>query len=141
MKKYRWEMRSRCCRKRRDNDESEFQCVCSTWTRPSNEGRPMSAMEKIKAYEEVKCMYNIYTIFSKYLLHWRWLKVWGVTVASESQQRKMMKAQLSEINVEAESVPFSFSRKNRGQELRPAPLAYINDLKSMVYHLLDEKDR
>lgn len=53
-----------------------------------------------------------------------------------------MQAQLIEIEVVAESVPFSFDLKHgKGKELRPAALGYVNDLKSLVFHLLDEYDR
>ena len=69
------------------------------------------------------------------------MKVWGIDVASEVKERKLMKSQLSEIVVEVESVPFSFSRKSGCQELRPAPIAYISNLKVMVFYLLDEKER
>ena len=71
----------------------------------------------------------------------RWMKSWGANLASEGKQRSLMKDQLSELPVECESVPFAFNLKHGGQELRPAPLAYVNDLKSLLFHLLDEKRR
>ena len=52
-----------------------------------------------------------------------------------------MKGQLTELLVKSESVPFAFNLKRGGQELRPAPLAFVDDLKSMLFHLLDEKRR
>ena len=52
-----------------------------------------------------------------------------------------MKTQLSDMEIQGESVPFSFKMKTGGQELRPAPLVYVNDLKTMLFHLLDEKHR
>lgn len=53
-----------------------------------------------------------------------------------------MKEQLSEIEVEAEAIPFSFElRRSKEHELRPAPIGYIVDLKSLVFHLLNENDR
>lgn len=60
-------------------------------------------------------------------------------MASEGKQRSLMKGQLSQLPVECESFPFSFNLKRGGQELQPTPLAYVDDLKSMVFHLLDEK--
>ena len=45
------------------------------------------------------------------------------------------------IPVAAENVPFSFDLKHGGQELRPAPLAYITNLPDTIFHLLDEKKR
>ena len=46
----------------------------------------------------------------------------------------------SELEVEGESVPFVFDLKHGGQELRPAPLAFVTDIKSMIFHLLHEKE-
>lgn len=69
------------------------------------------------------------------------MKSWGANLPSEGQQRSLMKNQLSKLPVDGESVPFAFNLKRGGQELRPAPLAYVHDLKSMVFHLLDEKQR
>lgn len=69
------------------------------------------------------------------------MKASGADIASEGKQRALMTTQLTEIQVEAESVPFCFNTKRAGQELRPAPLAYVTDLKSMVFHLLNEKSR
>ena len=68
------------------------------------------------------------------------MKSWGANVASENKQRILMKEQLSELQVEGESVPFSFHVKGGGRELRPAPLVYVNSLKNMVFHLLDERE-
>ena len=64
----------------------------------------------------------------------------GVNIASENKQRCLAKKQLEATNVVAEAAPFSFPLK-RGEEMRPAALAYVNKLTSLVYHLLDENDR
>ena len=69
------------------------------------------------------------------------MKSWGANLASEGKQRSMMKSQLSVLEVEGESVPFAFNLKHGGHELRPAPIAYVNDLQSMLFHLLEEKQR
>ena len=71
----------------------------------------------------------------------RWLKVWGADIASEGKQRDLMRRQLSDVEVKSESVPFSFDLKQGGHELRPAPIAYVTDLKALAFHLLDENDR
>ncbi len=71
----------------------------------------------------------------------RWMKSWGINLASEAKQRSLMKDQLSNLPVKSESVPFAFNLKRGGQELRPAPLAYIDSLESMICQLLDEKQR
>ena len=52
-----------------------------------------------------------------------------------------MKAELEELQVKAEAVPFSFSTKSGRQEIKPAPLAYISDLISAIFYLLEEKAR
>lgn len=71
----------------------------------------------------------------------RWMKSWGANLPSEGQQRSVMKSQLSKLPVESEAVPFAFNLKHGGQELQPAPLAYVPDIKSLIFHLLDEKQR
>ena len=69
------------------------------------------------------------------------MKSWGMNFASEVKQRELLKSQLSKMKIMAEAIPFCFKTKNNTQELRPAPLAYVNDLKSMLFHLLEEKER
>ena len=69
------------------------------------------------------------------------MKSWGVSIASENKQRTILKAQLSEMDIHGESVPLSFKTKSGGQELQPAPFAFVNDLKSTLFHLLEEKER
>ena len=69
------------------------------------------------------------------------MKAWGAKLSSESKQRQLMVEELQNLHVEAESIPFSFNLKRGGQELRPAPLAYVDDLRSVIFHLLDEKQR
>ena len=69
------------------------------------------------------------------------MKSWKIDVASERKQRVLMKADLENMPIEAESVPFTFGTKLNGQELRPAPVAYVTDLKCFLFHLLDEKER
>ena len=56
------------------------------------------------------------------------MKAWGAKLSSESKQRQLMVEELQNLHVEAESIPFSFNLKRGGQELRPAPLAYVDDL-------------
>ncbi len=75
------------------------------------------------------------------------MKSWNITVASESKQRSLMKADLEDetectfhLEDETESVPFTFNIKGR-HKLRPAPLAYVPKLNHIIVHLLEEKDR
>ena len=69
------------------------------------------------------------------------MKSRGMTIASEGKQRSLMKAQLSEMEIQGGSVPFSFKSRSGPQELRPAPLVFIIDMKTMLFHLLNEKQR
>ena len=72
---------------------------------------------------------------------YRWMKAWNIDVASERKQREIMKEDLLEIQIRGEAVPFSFSTKCGIQEIQPAPFACVVDLNSVVFHLLDEKER
>ncbi len=69
------------------------------------------------------------------------MKAWGANLSSECKQRQLMVHDLKNLNVEAESIPFCFNTRKGVQELRPAPLAYVDDLKSLLFHLLNEKER
>lgn len=63
-------------------------------------------------------------------------------MASEKRQRELMSVQLSEIEVEAEAILFSFElKRGGGRELRPSPMGFVQDLKALVFHLLDENHR
>ncbi len=66
---------------------------------------------------------------------------WGDELSSEGKQRDVMKQQLKKMEIKSESAPFTFELKQGGQELRPAPIAYVPDLKALVFHLLDENER
>ena len=62
-------------------------------------------------------------------------------MSSERKQRTAMKNDLEAIDVKAESVPFTFTGKQGGQVIRPAPYACIVNLKEVIFHLLDELKR
>ena len=68
------------------------------------------------------------------------MKAWNVNVESERKQRELMKEDIQKVHIRAEAIPFSFNTKC-GQEVRPSPIACVTDLKSVIFHLLDEKDR
>ena len=74
-----------------------------------------------------------------YVLHNRWMKAWGIEIASEKQMRKLSAEQIGD-NLAGESVPFSFQLKN-GIDLRPAPLVYTPDLVAKALQILDQNDR
>lgn len=52
-----------------------------------------------------------------------------------------MNAQLADIDVESEAIPFSFEIKSGGHELRPAVMGFVSDLKTLIFHTLNENDR
>uniref|UniRef100_A0A1X7VIR4 Uncharacterized protein n=1 Tax=Amphimedon queenslandica TaxID=400682 RepID=A0A1X7VIR4_AMPQE len=67
-----------------------------------------------------------------------WLTEWKKNMISERKQWTAMKNDLEAINVKAESVHFTFTGKQGGEVICPAPLAYIVNLKEVIFHLLDE---
>ena len=68
------------------------------------------------------------------------MKTWNVNIASERKQKEMMKRDLQDMKIRAEAIPFSFNMK-RGQEIRLAPMACVVDLHTVIFHLLNEKER
>ena len=69
------------------------------------------------------------------------MKSWGVSITSEQKLHKLVHDQLEPVSIVAESVPFAFSLKRGGEEMRPAPLAYASDQCSLVYQKLDENHK
>ncbi len=70
----------------------------------------------------------------------RWLKVWGISIASERRTRTLAKERVT-TEVVAEAVPFTFSLKRGGEEIRAAPLVYVPSLAEKVWELLDQNQR
>ena len=60
-----------------------------------------------------------------------------MSIASERKLRKRSKEVVTD-NLKAEGVPFTFSLKSGGEEIRAAPLAYIPDLKEKIFQMLDK---
>ena len=52
-----------------------------------------------------------------------------------------MKNDLEPVQITAQSVPFAFTTQQGSQEIRPAPLACVDDLAGVNFYLLDEKNR
>ena len=68
------------------------------------------------------------------------MKTWGIQIANEKRMR-LVAAELSIANdVTAENALFSFSLKS-GEELRPAPIAYLPHLKFKILDLRDKNER
>lgn len=60
-------------------------------------------------------------------------------VSSERRLRHRANTLVGE-NLEAEEVPFTFSLKSGGEEIRAAPMAYVPDLLAKVFELLDANE-
>ena len=60
-----------------------------------------------------------------------------MNTASERMLRKCSKEVITD-NLQAEGVPFTFSLKPGGEEIRAAPLVFIPDLKAKIFQLLDK---
>ena len=70
---------------------------------------------------------------------YRWFKTWGVSIASKQKMRKGA-LQIVGDGYEAENVPFSFSLKEGGEEVRLAPYAYVTSLWDKIESMLDQND-
>ena len=70
---------------------------------------------------------------------YRWFKTWGVSIASEQKMRKEA-LQIVGDGYEAENVPFTFSLKEGGEEVRLAPYAYVTSLWDKIESMLDQND-
>ena len=73
------------------------------------------------------------------LIH-RWFKTWGVSIASERKMRDEAKDLIGD-GFDAENVPFSFTLKEGGEELRLAPYAYVTSLWDRIETMLDQNDK
>ena len=60
-----------------------------------------------------------------------------MNIASERKLRKYSEEVVT-TNLHAEGVPFTFSLKSGGEEIRAAPLVVIPDLKQKIFQLLDK---
>ena len=63
--------------------------------------------------------------------------MWGVSIAAEKKMRQEA-ADLIGDDIKAEMVPFSFTHKDGGDLVKPAPMAYIPDIWQKVQDLLDQ---
>jgi len=67
----------------------------------------------------------------------RWLKEWGVVIASEGKMRAEAGRLIGD-NLAAEIAPFSFSSKESGIEIKPAPFVFVPHLWNKVLWMLEE---
>ena len=64
--------------------------------------------------------------------------MWGVGMAGEGKERKIVE-EMVQSKVQGEEVLFSFPRpKKSGEEVRVAALVYVGCLKDQIVHLLEE---
>ena len=68
----------------------------------------------------------------------KWIKTWGVQIASE---RKIRLVATEMTSVVAESALLPFQLKSGREELKPAPIAYLPFLKLKMIDLLDKNER
>ena len=69
------------------------------------------------------------------------MKIWGIQIASERRLRLVATELSIDNNVVAENALFSFPLKSGGEELRPAPIAYLPHLKCKILDLLNKNER
>ena len=65
--------------------------------------------------------------------------MWGVSFAPEGKMRNEAKELIGEC-VCSEMVPFSFSHKDGGEEIKPAAMAYIPNLWEKIEDLLERNN-
>ena len=114
---------------------------------PVEEGLAMKADLGIP-WNEMRTLRRLHTISSTNLNRYdipvyswiRWMKAWGVSIASERKQRALSK-ELVGSNLASEAALFSFPMESCGEELRPAPLVYVPDLSGKIFQLLEQNDR
>ena len=70
---------------------------------------------------------------------YRWMKMWGISIAPEGRMRKEAEDLIGD-DVCAEKVPFSFSHKDGGEEIKPAAMAYIPNLWEKIQQMLERND-
>ena len=61
----------------------------------------------------------------------------GIQIESERKMRNASQLLVS-TEILCEAVPFSFPMKRGGEELRPAPLAYVSHIVTKVQELLEQ---
>ena len=71
-------------------------------------------------------------------IHTRWMKSWGIQIASESKVRGRSE-ELVVNNIEGEEAPFCFPSAT-GVNIRPAPLVYVGDLIEKIIQLLNQNE-
>ena len=100
-------------------------------------GLPWNKLRVVRRY--------VYTQLSSTCNHnvrvttYRWMKTWDVEIDSEPKMRKEATALLGD-DLVAESVPFSFSQKNSGEEIKPAALVYVPNLWHKIERLLEQNN-
>ena len=100
---------------------------------PWNEMRTLRRLHNLSSTNLNRCDIPVYSWI-------RWMKAWGVSIASERKQRALSK-ELVGNNLASEAALFSFPMENCGEELRPAPLVYVPDLSGKIVQLLEQNDR
>ena len=71
---------------------------------------------------------------------YRWMKLRGISIASERKMSNEAKELVADNILCAEMVPFSFSHKDGGEEIKPAAMAYIPDLWDKITDMLERNN-
>lgn len=69
----------------------------------------------------------------------RWMKSWGVSIASEKQMRLEAKELIGD-NLRAELIPLTFTCKDGSEEVKETPMAYIPRLWDSLHNNLEHND-
>ena len=64
-------------------------------------------------------------------VHYRWLKTFNISLASERQQRKLATAE-GGTNLVCEMVPFTFHDEGDGENFCKAPFAFVPNLRGRL---------
>ena len=97
---------------------------------------PWAKLREMRRYRVEQYAHYLYVGFTHYRI--RWMKSWGVALSSEQRMRSVS-SQLIGQNLEAETIPLAFKRDS-GNEIIPAPIAYIPDLWMKVEGFLNNCD-
>lgn len=100
---------------------------------------PWKKMRTMRRYNTTYTIKNIFPIHNHILCMKRWLKAWGIKLASEKSLREKSLEQIGNA-LEGELVPFCFPLRS-GIDLRPAPLVYIPDLVRKVINMVEQNER
>eukprot|EP00731_Ephydatia_muelleri_P036064 Em0197g9a len=93
----------------------------------------------VSTEESLAMKANLIIPWNKIRVMRRWLKAWGIQLASEQKMRQRASALIG-TNMSAEMIPLLFKHKGGADEIKPAPIAYIPHLWARIQTLLEQND-